>query len=408
MPLEQFGGHLGDTEMGKRRLERTPYRGIYKRIDAQGKVEGYQIKPRFEGYNGPKSLTRERLTDARELLEQIRQGLRNGLSGAERRRTLSEAIVRYRAEEMPKLAATELRNRVSRLAWWEARRGALLLREVTRSLVREDLLLLREQGPAGEGPVKYATTNRYKAALSAVLSSCVDWEWISANPLHSGTRRKKAKGEQEEERDREVLVDEWERLWGALQASSDPRLYPLTICALASGAREGELMGMERAHLRLDPVELDPFTGQTRPGVPRCKVTDTKLGEARTLYFPGLAGELLRQRSAVPVLSRYVWAAPGDDPSRPPAFPMGAWRYAKKKAQISDFRFHDLRHEWACLSLLLGVTELELMLRGGWRSPVMVRRYSKQARHRNDASFYLIKLLGLGGDVERRSAGLPR
>jgi len=394
--------------MGSRRLESTQYRGIFKRIDRQGKIEGYQIKPRFEGYDGPKSLTRKRLTDARELLEQIRQDLRKGLTGAERRRTLSEAIERYRAEEMPKLAASERRNRKRHLAWWEARRGALLLREVSRSTVREDLHLLRGQGPAGEGVVKYATTNRYKAALSAVLSACVDWEWIQTNPLHSGTRRKKAKGEQEEERDREVLTEEWERLWPVLQASSEPRLYPLTICALASGAREGELMGMERAHLRLDPVELDPFTGQTRPGVPRCKVTDTKLGEARTLYFPGLAGELLRQRSAVPVLSRYVWAAPGDDPSRPPAFPMGAWRYAKKKARVSDFRFHDLRHEWACLSLLLGVTELELMLRGGWRSPVMVRRYSKQARHRNDASFYLIRLLGLGGDVERRSAGLPR
>ncbi len=394
--------------MGSRRLERTQYRGIFKRIDRQGKIEGYQIKPRFEGYDGPKSLTRERLTDARELLEQIRQDLRKGLSGAERRRTLSEAIARYRTEERPKLALSERRNRERHLTWWEGRRGALLLREVSRSTVREDLLLLREQGPAGEGAVKYATTNRYKAALSAVLSACVDWEWLQTNPLHSGTRRKKAKGEQEEERDREVLTGEWERLWPVLQASSEPRLYPLTICALASGAREGELMGMERANLRLDPVELDPFTGQTRPGVPRCKVTDTKSGEARTLYFPGLAGDLLRQQAAVRILSRYVWAAPGGDPSQPPAFPVGAWRYAKKKARVPDFRFHDLRHEWACLSLLLGVTELELMLRGGWRSPVMVRRYSKQARHRNEASFYLIRLLELGVDGERRPAALPR
>lgn len=393
---------------GKRRLESTQYPGIYKRITAEGKLEGYQIKPRFPGYSGPKSFTRERLTDARELLDQIRQDLRKGLSGGERRRTLAEAVARYRVEELPKLALSERRNRERQLAWWEARRGACVLREVTRSTVRDDLRLLREQGHGGAGPVKYATANRYKAALSAVLSSCVDWEWIQNNPLHSGSRRKKAKGEQEEERDREASIEEWERLWAALQASSDPRLYALTICALASGAREGELMGMERAHLRLDPMELDPFTGQMRPGVARCKVTDTKSGEARTLYFPGLAGELLRAQAAVPLLSRYVWAVRGEDPRKPPVFPMGAWRYAKKKAKVRDFRFHDLRHEWACMSLLLGVSELELMLRGGWRSPVMVRRYSKQARHRNDASFYLIRLLGLGGDVERRAEALPR
>ncbi|HVR96178.1 MAG TPA: hypothetical protein VMW27_06165, partial [Thermoanaerobaculia bacterium] len=267
---------------GKRRLESTQYPGIYKRFNAEGKLQGYQIKPRFPGYSGPKSFTRERLTDARELLDQIRQDFRKGLSGGERRRTLAEAISKYRAEEMPKLAASERRNRERQLAWWEARRGACVLRDVTRSTVRDDLRLLREEGHGGAGPVKYATANRYKAALSAVLSSCIDWEWIQANPLHSGSRRKKAKGEQEEERDREVLVEEWERLWPALQTSSDPRLHALTICALASGARESELMGMERAHLRLDPVELDPVTGQTRPGVPRCKVTDTKSGEART------------------------------------------------------------------------------------------------------------------------------
>jgi integrase len=393
---------------GTRRLESTQYPGIYKRITAEGKIEGYQIKPRFPGYSGPKSFTRERLTDARELLDQIRQDLRKGISGAERRRTLGEAVERYLREEMPKLAPSERRNRERQISWWEARRGACVLREVSRSTVREDLLLLREQGHGGAGPVKYATANRYKAALSAVLSSCVDWEWIQVNPLHSGSRRKKAKGEQEEERDREVPVGEWECLWSALQASSDPRLYALTVCALASGAREGELMGMERANLRLDPMELDPFTGQTRTGVPRCKVTDTKSGEARTLYFPGLAGELLREMSAAPTFSRYVWATRGEDPRRPPVFPTGAWRYAKKKAQVRDFRFHDLRHEWACMSLLLGVSEIELMLRGGWRSPIMVRRYSKQARHRNDASFYLIRLLGLGGDAERRAAAPPR
>jgi integrase len=393
---------------GTRRLESTQYPGIFKRITAKGKIEGYQIRPRFNGYKGPKSLTRDRLTDARALLDKIRQDVRKGITGSERRYKLAEAIERYRAEELPKLAASERRNRERQLKWWEARRGASVLRDVTRSTVRDDLRLLREQGHGGTRPVKYATENRYKAALSAVLSSCIDWEWIQANPLHTGSRRKKTKGEQEEERDREASVAEWERLWPALQTNSDKRLYALTICALASGAREGELMGMERANLRLNPKELDPFTGKMRQGVPRCKVTDTKSGEARTLYFPGLAGELLRAQAATPLLSRYVWAVRGDDPSQVPEFPMGAWRYAKKKAKVDDLRFHDLRHEWACMSLLLGVSELELMLRGGWRSPVMVRRYSKQARHRNDASFYLIKLLGLGGDVKRRSEARPR
>jgi hypothetical protein len=34
------------------RLEKTPYRGVYKRGNAEGKVTGYAIKPRFATYVG--------------------------------------------------------------------------------------------------------------------------------------------------------------------------------------------------------------------------------------------------------------------------------------------------------------------------------------------------------------------
>jgi hypothetical protein len=45
-------------------LEKTHYRGVYKRLNAEGKVTGYSIKPRFGGYVG-KGQTFSRLTDAR-------------------------------------------------------------------------------------------------------------------------------------------------------------------------------------------------------------------------------------------------------------------------------------------------------------------------------------------------------
>jgi integrase len=373
---------------GRERFERTQYPGIYRRFYREKPV-GYHVK----GISITGSF--DRLTDARDWLEREVADLCRRQAAPSTSHTLHEAIERYRSEELPRLAATERPNRDRLLALWDAMLGAGEIREIGSPRVREILSALREEGPKGR-PIKYATTNRYRAALSAVLSACVDWEWIDLNPLHSGSRRKKAKGDREEERDREVSVDEWERLWAALQASRDSRLYALTVCALASGGREGELMSMERASLRLDPVEVDPYTGESRPGVPRVKISDTKSGEARTLYFPGLAGQLLRaQLGRLPVLSRYVWAERGDAPGRPPEFPTGAWRYAKKRAGLHDFRFHDLRHEWACMALLLGVSEFELLLSGGWRSPLMVRRYSKQAQHRSEGAFYLIRALGL-------------
>jgi hypothetical protein len=88
-----------------------------------------------------------------------------------------------------------------------------------------------------------------------------------------------------------VTPEEWDRLRASCRKCEDPRLYPLVVCAHESGARQGELLGMEWRRLELKPVVLDPETGERRQGVPRCEVVDTKNGIV--FYFPGEAGKLL-------------------------------------------------------------------------------------------------------------------
>jgi len=53
-----------------------------------------------------------------------------------------------------------------------------------------------------------------------------------------------------------------------------------------------------------------------------------------------------------------------------------AWRNALKRAGISDFRFHDLRHTWASWHRQSGTPAHELQVMGGWSSSVMVERYA--------------------------------
>jgi integrase len=115
-------------------------------------------------------------------------------------------------------------------------------------------------------------------------------------------------------------------------------------------------------------------------------VLDTKNGEDRVIYFPGEAGELLRRLAKKPRLSRFVFAGPGDSPSSRPEFPTGPWRYAKKRSGLEDFRFHDLRHCWACEMLDSGANLAQLMILGGWKSPIMVRRYAKRAQRHGSAA----------------------
>ena len=56
-----------------------------------------------------------------------------------------------------------------------------------------------------------------------------------------------------------------------------------------------------------------------------------------------------------------------------------AWLEAVKRAELTDFRFHDLRHTWASWHRQAGTSTDELKDLGGWRSRVMVDRYAKFA-----------------------------
>ncbi|WP_144276447.1 site-specific integrase, partial [Cronobacter sakazakii] len=53
-----------------------------------------------------------------------------------------------------------------------------------------------------------------------------------------------------------------------------------------------------------------------------------------------------------------------------------AWRGALKRAGISNFRFHDLRHTWASWLVQSGVSLLALKEMGGWETLEMVQRYA--------------------------------
>ena len=57
----------------------------------------------------------------------------------------------------------------------------------------------------------------------------------------------------------------------------------------------------------------------------------------------------------------------------------GAFRNALKRAQISDYRFHDNRHTWASTLIQNGVSLYELQAMGAWKDPEMVKRYAHLA-----------------------------
>jgi integrase len=59
-----------------------------------------------------------------------------------------------------------------------------------------------------------------------------------------------------------------------------------------------------------------------------------------------------------------------------------AWNSALRRAGISSFRWHDLRHTWASWHVQNGTSLYDLKTLGGWASMAMVERYAHMTHER--------------------------
>ena len=84
-----------------------------------------------------------------------------------------------------------------------------------------------------------------------------------------------------------------------------------------------------------------------------------------------------------------------------------AWHTALRKAELEDFRFHDLRHTWASWHRQAGTSCDELKDLGGWKSRVMVDRYAKYATEHLAVAAARIES-ARGGNVIKLSTFSPR
>jgi hypothetical protein len=88
-----------------------------------------------------------------------------------------------------------------------------------------------------------------------------------------------------------------------------------------------------------------------------------------------------------------------------------AWRAAKQRAGIKDFRWHDLRHTWASWHVQNNTGLAELKDLGGWASMACVERYAHMSRERiGKAAGNIDKWLRsgkLGGAPETSTAWNP-
>ena len=155
-------------------------------------------------------------------------------------------------------------------------------------------------------------------------------------------------------RNRRLEDGEFERLEEAAKQTKNPHIWPIITFAIETGMRRGEILGLRWEHVDLDRrIAYLPLT---------------KNGSSREVPLSTKAAEvLIRQRQR------------NDTPSPFPVTSNGlrlAWERLRRRAGLSDLRFHDLRHEAISRFFELGLNIPEVAVISGHRDPRMLFRYT--------------------------------
>jgi integrase len=151
----------------------------------------------------------------------------------------------------------------SQFDYWKQRFGNYALVHITPELIAQERKVLIDS-PISDGSIRSpATINRYTAVLSSTLGYAVKkLRWITENPCRTLLKLKESAG-----RDRILTDEELIRLLDACKQSKSPLLYPIVLFALTTGARRGEILGLEWRHIDLEKGIA--FLAETKNGRPR-------------------------------------------------------------------------------------------------------------------------------------------
>lgn len=181
--------------------------------------------------------------------------------------------------------------------------------------------------PQGK-PISKSTINRELALLRHMMSKAVEWSHISANPLAGRNMMFP-----EKPKERILTIEE---LRCMIMLAGEP-LKTQLIIALNTGMRKNEIF-----KLKWESVNLRERFIETRSKTDKIRLIPMN----EDLYM--LLSEMsLKRGGRAYVMENPKTGKPYTDNKR-------AWKTLLKRAEIKDFRFHDLRHCFATYALLNG------------------------------------------------------
>jgi integrase len=218
--------------------------------------------------------------------------------------------------------------------------------------------------------VKPATTNRQINTIKGCLSRAVEWGAIDSHDLN-----KVKTLTVDNSKVRYLSKDEEARLRENLHASDTDFLEVIVILALNTGMRKGELLSLDWNHVNFDNKILTVDFQNAKSGNTRHLPLNTQAYNALKQWqqeTDGIGFVFKDKNNAQLKDFPYIWGALLDE------------------AQITNFRFHDLRHHFASKLVMASVdlnTVRELL---GHSDLKMTLRYAHLAPEHKAAAVNLI------------------
>lgn len=218
--------------------------------------------------------------------------------------------------------------------------------------------------------VKPATTNRQINTIKGCLSRAVEWGAIDSHDLN-----KVKTLTVNNSKVRYLSKDEEIRLRDSLKVCDTDFLEVIVLLALNTGMRKGELLSLEWNHINFDNKIVTIDFQNAKSGTTRHIPLNTQAFNALENWKLGTVGV------------GYIFK--DKDQNQLKDFPL-IWKTLLDKAQITKFRFHDLRHHFASKLVMASVdlnTVRELL---GHSDLKMTLRYAHLAPEHKAAAVNLI------------------
>jgi integrase len=345
---------------------------IEKRTDQNGKIT-YRVKTRLKGYP-TQSASFDRLTDAKKWASATESAIREGRhfkTTEAKKHTFADAIDRYSSDVLPiRFNSTEQRNRRPMLEWWRAKVGHCVMADLSTATFAQARDSLAKEGRKGR-PLSPATINKYFVVAKDILKRCVnEWHWLEQSPLRDGRVELP-------ELPRGIVRflddDELARLTTACKESPNPLLYPAFVLAISTGMRQSETMNLYWREPENPPTEI--AWGVVNLSESCIILHETKNGDRRRVPLTNLALAELQKLGKVRRLDTPLVFPSPTHPNKPIELKK-AWLNALNRAEVNNFRWHDLRHCTASYLAMGGASMVDIAAVLGHRTLDMVKRYA--------------------------------